>query len=349
MAHSERPLDHLPYAHGGPAGRALFRVRPGDFLVEEQMRVPEHPTGAHWWLKLAKRSVNTRDVARVLSSLGSARLREIGYAGLKDRHAEARQWFSIPIAALDPEKLPEQLPPELHLLDCKRARHAIRRGGLLGNRFEIRLREVSGDRDALRQRLDAVNSGVPNYFGEQRFGRGGGNVAKARAWLRDTTQAVPRHERGLYLSAARSWLFNKALGARVDDGTWNTIVPGEAVLLDGKRSWFPAPSEPDELHGRLALGDIHPSGPLVGAGEPIASGPCLALEQTVLGGEIDLVNGLIALGMKAERRALRVLPRHWNWHWEKDDLRLAFELPRGCYATSLLREVLITVVETSRS
>ena len=110
-----------------------MRATPADFQVVERLDIPVHPTGAHWWLQIRKQDWNTRDVARELAGLAGIRLRQLGYAGLKDRHAVATQWFSLPIATLDPETLQDRLPPGLTLCQVERARHAIRRGGLRGN------------------------------------------------------------------------------------------------------------------------------------------------------------------------------------------------------------------------
>ncbi len=344
-------LERLPRALGAPAATARFRCEPGDFHVDEQIEVPEHDTGAHWWLQLTKVGMNTKDVVRVLSELGTAKPRQVGYAGLKDRHAVTTQWFSLPIEHLDPDSLDERLPAGLELLGWKRARHAIRRGGLRGNRFRIRLRDVEGDRDELAARLERIKTGVPNYFGEQRFGRNGDNLVQVRRLFAGELTRAPRFERGLYLSAARSWLFNCVLAERVRRGDWNRLLPGEAAMLDGSRSRFRVERVTlddaqalAELQARLDRFDIHPSGPLPGLGEPAPGDECLALEKDVLAREPELLAGLEDWRLKAERRALRVVPGDLQWDWETSgdatNLVLAFSLPPGAYATTVLREVM---------
>lgn len=352
--------DHLHRALGVPVATARFRCEPGDFRVDEQIDVPEHATGAHWWLRITKTGMNTKDVVRVLAEVGSAKPRQVGYAGLKDRHAVTTQWFSLPLEHVDPDSLAEHLPAALELLEWKRARHAIRRGGLRGNRFRIRLRQVDGDRDELAARLERIKSGVPNYFGEQRFGRGGENLSRARRLFAGELTRVPRFERGLYLSAARSWLFNGVLAERVRRGDWNRLLPGEAVMLDGSRSRFLLQRETlddaqalAEIQARLARFDIHPSGPLPGLGEPAAGDECLALEDAVLAREPELLAGLEDWRLKAERRALRVVPGELEWDWEASgdgvNLVLAFSLPPGAYATTVLRELMALLPPGSAS
>ena len=329
----------LPRAHGGPWVRGRFRVTPGDFQVDEELEVPEHPTGAHWWLRIRKTGLNTKDVVRALARLSSARVRQVGYAGLKDRHAITTQWFSLPLENVDPESLIERMPEDMALLEWRRARHAIRRGGLKSNRFQIRLRDVAGDIPALQAALAQLAGGVPNYFGEQRFGRRGENLVRARRLFDGSLTRVPRFERGLYLSAARSWLFNLVLAERVRRDSWDRLLPGEAVMLHGSRSWFALEGLPEDLASRLEERDIHPSGPLVGLGEAGSCDACAALEARVLAAEPELVRGLEHWRLRAERRALRLVPQDLVIEPSDGDLALAFSLPSGTYATSVLREI----------
>jgi tRNA pseudouridine13 synthase len=333
----------LPRALGEPLGMAAFRQQAADFVVDEQLEVPEHAGGAHWWLQLRKRSMNTKDLARLLTELSSARIRQIAYAGLKDRHAVTSQWLSVPIEHLDPETLGDRLPAEVQLLSWRRARHAVRRGGLKSNRFTVRLRDCTANPGAVTERMAGLASGVPNYFGEQRFGIDGGNLARARALFAGTLGRVPSFERGMYLSAARSQLFNLVLAERIRQHNWNELIDGEAIILDGSRSWFPIPEQDDSAYAsldrRLAERDIHPSGPLHGVGEAACRGACAALEQQVLDNNEALAHGLTALRMRAERRSLRLLPADLGHRWEGPDLVLTFELPPGTYATVLLREL----------
>jgi tRNA pseudouridine13 synthase len=333
------PTSDLPRAHGGPWIRGRFRTSPGDFQVDEELEVPEHPTGAHWWLRIRKTGLNTKDVVRALAELSSARVRQVGYAGLKDRQAITTQWCSVPLENLDPESITTRMPDGMELLEWRRARHAVRRGGLKANRFVIRLREVSGDLAGLEEAAHQLARGVPNYFGEQRFGRRGENLVRARRLFDGTLTRVPRFERGLYLSAARSWLFNLVLAERVRQGTWNQLLPGEAVMLDGSRSWFALDADPRALAGRLEDLDIHPSGPLVGLGEPGSQDDCAALEASALGSEPELVRGLEHWRLNAERRSLRLVPACLELNRSGQDLELAFSLPSGTYATSVLREI----------
>ena len=207
----------------------------------------------------------------------------------------------------------------------------------------MRLRDLSGDTDTLQSRLQQVTArGVPNYFGEQRFGRGGSNLVTAARLFDGSAGRLSRHQRGLALSAARAFLFNRVLGRRVAAGNWDRLLPGEAVQLAGSHSFFVAETLDAELGRRLQNHDIHPTGPMSGKGEPAACGECRQLEDDCLQPFADWVVGLAAAGLKQERRALRVIPANLTWSWpEENELLLEFSLPAGSYATSVLRELLL--------
>ncbi|HEX22617.1 MAG TPA: tRNA pseudouridine(13) synthase TruD, partial [Chromatiales bacterium] len=210
--------------------------------------------------------------------------------------------------------------------------------------FTLVLREVQGDRAALEQRLaTVVEHGVPNYFGEQRFGREGSNLAAAEAMF-GGRRVKDRHRRGLYLSAARSLLFNEVLAARVRDASWGRALLGEALQLAGSRSFFVAEDIDDEITARLASGDVLPSGPLWGRGELPSVAAARAVEEAVLAPHRDFREGLEKAGLKQERRALRlpVADLRWQWLDGGQDLQLTFSLPAGCYATAVLRELVIS-------
>jgi tRNA pseudouridine13 synthase len=158
-----------------------------------------------------------------------------------------------------------------------------------------------------------------------------------------------RHVRGLYLSAARSFLFNEVLAERVRKNNWNTILQGEAIMLSGSRSFFVCDNVDEEITQRLQDNDIHPSGPLWGRGELSALDEAGNLERTVLASHLSFCEGLEKAGLKQERRALRLSVNDLQWAWLEDiemkskpltpNLRLNFSLPAGAYATAVLREL----------
>ncbi|MCW5578999.1 MAG: tRNA pseudouridine(13) synthase TruD [Dokdonella sp.] len=328
----------LPYAHGGPPLVAELRREPADFRVEEILGFAPSGSGEHAFVLIEKTAANTEWVARELARrLGLAPV-AIGFAGLKDRHAITRQAFTV--------HLGQRAEPDWQALDIEGvrvlsvARHArkLKRGSHRGNRFEIRLRAPQGERDRAQAVLDAiVAQGVPNYFGEQRFGRDGGNADLARQLFAGAR--MPRERRGIALSAARSELFNAALAQRVAAGSWNRALDGEVWMLAGTHSVFGPEPLDDALRERLASGDIHPSGPLWGRGELRSTDAVRALELAVADAHAELARGLEAAGLEQQRRALRLLPRELAASWQDDGLAIHFALEAGAFATTVLREL----------
>ena len=328
-------------AHGASVLTARIRVSAEDFFVEELPAFEASGAGEHLLLTIEKRGMNTAFAAKRIAAWAGVDESAIGQAGMKDRHAVTRQRFTV--------WLPKKVAPDLDALqsdDLRVLDHAwharkLPRGALAGNRFVLVLREVEGQRDAIDARLQAIaTQGVPNYFGEQRFGRGGNNVQQAVAMF--AGRRVKREERSMLLSAARSELFNRVLAARVEAGIWNSALDGEVWMLDGSRSVFGPESLTQELQARLDAFDIHPTGPLWGEGELRSGDVAREVELAAMQGDsaTRLRNGLERAGLKQERRALRLQPSELRWQWLDDAaLELRFALPPGCYATTVLREL----------
>ncbi|HET9679172.1 MAG TPA: tRNA pseudouridine(13) synthase TruD [Gammaproteobacteria bacterium] len=331
-------LNDLPYANGEPACSGVLRTFPEDFIVEELSDIVPDGAGEHLLVQVRKRNANTAWVAGWLAKAAGLRERDIGYAGMKDRHAVTTQWFSVPLINAPEPDWPQH--EDIEILSTAWHGRKLRRGALTGNHFTITLREVTGDIQDINARIEQIGTqGVPNYFGEQRFGRGGQNVERAQAMF--AGRRVKRQQRGLYLSAARSYLFNRVLAARVQADTWRQLLPGEAVMLSGSRSFFTTTTLDEALEHRLAAGDVQPSGPLWGRGDNPATGDAGALETQTLADAPDLMQGLEQAGLKQERRALRLTVPDLAHDWlDKNTVQLRFSLPAGCYATSVLRDVL---------
>ncbi len=321
---------------GPPALTGRIRVSPEDFLVEELDAFEPDGAGEHLLLTVEKRGMNTAFAAQRIAAWAGVPESAIGFAGLKDRHAVTRQRFSVQLPGREAPELAALESEEIRVLAAHRHGRKLQRGALRGNRFGIVVRDVVGDAEAFEGRLrEIAANGFPNSFGEQRFGHGGGNLDAARRMFEG--QRVRRDRRSLLLSAARSELFNAVLATRVASGSWWSGMPGEVWMLDGSHSVFGPEPDPSALAARVAAHDIHPTGPLWGRGELRTTGACLELEESALAPYVDLRAGLEAVGLKQERRALRAIARGLRWErLEPGILRLVFELPPGCYATSLL-------------
>jgi len=339
----------LPLAFGAPLLDAIIRSVPEDFQVDELPAFEASGEGEHLLLEIRKRGANTVAVAKRLAQWAGVAEMGVSYAGQKDRHAVTTQRFSV--------HLPKRVAPDLTLLESDEIHvlastwhnRKLQRGALAGNRFRLVLRQVQGERGAIDERLRTIAArGLPNWFGEQRFGRDGGNVPAALQMF--AGRRMRRDQRSMLLSAARSALFNRVLAARVEQGCWDVALDGEVWMLDGSRSVFGPEPMNDALAERLARFDIHPSGPLWGVGELRSTGKALELEQAALADEqaLALRAGLEQADLKQERRALRLRPASMQHAWLQDDaLELSFALPPGCYATAVLHE-LGSVVEAQR-
>jgi tRNA pseudouridine13 synthase len=323
-----------PRALGAPPVRGRMRVEPGDFIVEELLGFEPAGEGPHVLLRVRKRGANTEWVARELARRAACRPFDVGYAGLKDRHAVTTQWFTVPRGKMPVEAWLDHAGEGYAVLEAHAHTRKLPRGALAGNRFELRIRDVVGDREALAARLgDLADHGVPDYFGPQRFGRELSNLVRLHA-------GDLRTDRAFALSAARSLVFNAVLARRVQDGSWAQLEAGDVANLDGKGSVFAVDALDEALAARAAGLDLHPTGPLWGQGEPRVTGRVAALEAAVREQFASVCQALESEGVAMARRPLRVAVRDLAHAFEGDMLVLRLRLTAGSFATTVLREVL---------
>jgi tRNA pseudouridine13 synthase len=329
-----------PRAHGAPLPSAQFKAIQDDFRVEEQLSFTPSGSGPHWLLRVEKRGANTQWVAAELAREAQVSAADVGFAGLKDRHAVTVQWFSVPVRATTADYWNAVHTAEFRVLEVLGNSRKLKRGALTGNRFRIRLRKPAWSREQLELKLAAVRQhGVPNYFGAQRFGREGYNLDRVQAWLQSGRSPSGRAERGFALSAARSLLFNAVLARRVDSGDWSQLSPGDLASLDGSASHFKIDALDDEMRRRLAVFDIHPSGPLWGKGDLQSRGRAREHEMQAAGDFKEIVDLLVSENLEQERRSLRCAVRDLVVEAESGTITLGFTLGRGQFATSVLREI----------
>lgn len=346
-----------PRLHTQPLLTAALKRECADFVVHELLETEFAGTGEHLYLQIEKSGMNTHEVVELLQTSYRVTSVDIGYSGLKDRNAVTRQWFSIRtsgesvVAAAAFDAFSCANPSKfINLIDSVRHQRKLKRGTHRANFFSISLRDVhrcqtdSPFDDVLQERIRSLSlSGFPNYIGPQRFGHRQQNLERARNWFDRRGKRASKLQRSLWLSSARSAIFNDIVARRVTEGSWDHLLEGEPVVLDGSRSFFlPLPEElaSDTLRERLQGLDVHPSAPWWGRGNPLASGHCAQLEATVLTAHTDLCKGLEMAGMVQERRALRAVVREFHCQWINElTLNLRFSLAPGVYATTLLREI----------
>jgi tRNA pseudouridine13 synthase len=340
----------LPYAHGGPLTTGRIRTSPEDFIVREWLGFEATGSGEHLLLSVRKRGANTKWVAQQLAKRAGIRMREVSFAGLKDRHALTEQAFSLLERSTKPQEwlgfgrdLNTGLASEgeyFEVIAAARHLRKLKRGSHRANDFDITVRDFVVDPALLEQRLQQIASlGVPNYFGEQRFGREGGNLDIAEQWLCHGVPPPDRDARSFALSAARSALFNTVLSARIAAGNWNCLLAGEMVNLDDTGSVFAIDAVDTTLAQRCQQFDVHPTAPLCGCGESRVSGAAAEFEEQALQPWQQWQQGLIDLRVQQQRRATRLVVQNLSWSYDDAVLTLHFRLMRGAFATAVLREL----------
>jgi tRNA pseudouridine13 synthase len=307
---------------------ATIRTTPEEFDVTEELGYEFDGEGEHDYLRVEKTGANTEWVGRQLAQFAEVPAKDVGYSGLKDRHAVTRQWFSVPRWNAP---VWDKLEIEgVSIIDVQRHSKKLRRGVHKANRFRIVLRgPTTGSEPFIDERLQRISEeGVPNYFGPQRFGRNGANMDLANAW--SSGKRLPRHKRSIAISSARSFLFNEHLHSRVEDGTWNQILSGDVANLDGTGSVFDVEAVDETLIDRCREMDIHPTGVLWGDG---------CAEDTAPAGHDDWLRALSKARVKPLHRSLRLRAMDLQWQISEGALTLTFGLGRGAYATSVLHEL----------
>ena len=264
---------------------------------------------------------------------------------MKDRNAITTQWFSIYLPRKENPNWQDNLPDSVEILEETRHERKLRLGTLQGNQFQITIRNCEylndGNQEILAQRIDYIREhGVPNYFGIQRFGRDFNNLNKAEAWFSGQFKPRKRNLQGIFLSSARSWIFNQILSERVKQQTWNQAIEGDIFMLNGSRSWFSESLNKDIIQ-RIANQELHPTGALWGKGELPSTDKMKQLEEAIGEKNKLLSQGLIDNKLKQERRSLRLPLKNLEHKWiNQTDLQLNFSLSSGTYATSALRELI---------
>lgn len=335
-----------PVPRGCAAGffHGRYKVEPEDFVVEEIPAYEPCGEGSHVWMWVEKRGLSTIDMLRDMGHQLGRHQKSFGIAGLKDARSVSRQWVSMD---LGDERECEDLDSDYYrVLEVSRHQNKLRLGHLKGNRFHIVLRETKeADLETAEQNLaELARTGVPNYFGEQRFGKRGANLAKGLEILRGdvmtAARRMPRRVFGLVLSAVQSEMFNRVIAKRLD--RIGTLLPGDLATLHKNGATFVV-EDPEREQPRADAMELSPSGPMPGPEMMVPSGEPLDIELEVLdelglsGEEFnDLPYGMAS----GERRPLRMPLREPRARLVDAGLEVSFQLPKGGFATSVLRELL---------
>jgi tRNA pseudouridine13 synthase len=339
MNEIETQLPLWAKAYGGAQSTGVIRTVPDDFIVNEIQLFELSGEGEHAFLHIEKCNENTDYIARILARFAGVRQRDVSYAGLKDRHARTTQWFSVWLPGKPDPDWSELNSESLKVLQATRHSRKLKRGSLAGNQFTLNIRNWLGDKDILEQQLTQIKSqGVPNYFGAQRFGRNGANINKALGLFGGAK--LSRNLRGMYLSAARSYLFNQIVSQRVENASWNQALEGDLLMFTDSHSFFKADLSDATVAERITTLDTHPTAALWGRGELETSESIAELENKIATEHPEIAKGLIKFGLEQDRRAMRSQVKDLQWVFiDEECLELKFSLNAGSYATAVLREI----------
>lgn len=341
-------MPRLPYVSAavpGIGGRT--RTEPSDFEVSEIPAYPASGSGDHWLCHVEKRGLTTFDLVQRIAAAAGVSERDIGTAGLKDKHAVTRQYLSVPATASE-SALREVESSQIRILEIDRHKNKLKTGHLRGNRFRICIRDIDDNASAAVREIAEVLSlapGAPNWFGAQRFGQRGETAEQGRRLVLAGADGKPAkgprgRRRRLYISAFQSLLFNELLARRIAEGGYRILYTGDLAQIHGHTRTFVVEDAATET-ARLVAGELCATGPMFGHKmRSPGPGPAADMEADVLAAH-DLTPasfahlGKLALGT---RRALAVPLRGFEMTAGDGLVWLAFDLPPGSYATAILRE-----------
>lgn len=398
-----------------PVG-GVIKARPEDFLVEEQPLYQPTGEGEHLYLFIEKRDLSTAGMIGIVARHFSVRERDVGYAGLKDRAAITRQLVSVHTPGKGPADFPSLEHEKLKVLWVDRHANKLRQGHLAGNRFIVRIRDVNPT-DAIRAHkviAKLEKTGVPNRFGEQRFGFLGvnhlvgaalvrGDAKRALDLMLGPSDGAPEHQRAareaytrgeftaalegtsrsallerrllvalergdrpeqairridpmqrrFFVTALQSAAFNGVLDRRLVAGTFDRLGLGDVAFKHDNRACFvvdEAAAADATLLPRLEAMQISPSGPMWGPEMLRARGEVDAVELECLAAtgvsleELGAFADRTGDSVNGARRPLRVPITDADVEGGRDEqgtfIRVAFDLPRGAFATVVLREIM---------
>jgi len=342
----------LPYLTSElPGIGGVLRSTDEDFAVDEEPAYLPSGAGDHVMVRIEKRGLATPQAVRAIAEALGVRDRDIGVAGMKDRRAVTTQWLSLP-PPVTPEAARALELPGVSVLEAARHPHKLRTGHVRANRFRIRVRSLGADPPALARRASeilerlAAPPGAPNWYGEQRFGRDGDNAARGRELVSGARRpGRDRRMDRLMISALQSELFNAWLAARVADGLYRRALAGDVLHKRGGGLFDCADPAADEP--RLVAGEVVATGPMFGERmrRPAEGTPAAAREAAILdaaGLPRDAFARVRALAEGTRRDAAVPLAAAAVAAADDGTLEVAFTLPGGAYATTVMREVMKT-------
>ena len=335
----------LPYLTADlPGTGGVMRTTDDDFFVDEEPAYLPSGSGEHVFVKIEKRGLTTPQAVERIARALAVNPRDVGVAGMKDRHAVTRQWLSMP-PPITPEAVRALVIDDIAICDVARHPHKLRTGHVRANRFQLRVRGVDdgafGRARAILERLAAA-PGAPNWYGEQRFGRDGDNATRGRGIVAGDPPPRDRKLARLLVSSLQSQLFNDWLVARIADGLYTQVIAGDILHKAGGGQFV---CEDPAIDGPRLLGrELVVTGPMFGdrMRRPPDETPADAREAAILVAAGLTRESFATVRAIAEgtRRDATITVAEASVIAIDGGLELAFTLPGGAYATAVMREVM---------
>ncbi|WP_340677032.1 tRNA pseudouridine(13) synthase TruD [Paraglaciecola sp.] len=334
---------HWQYLETAPKATGQLKVEMADFQVTEKLGYEPIGQGEHIYLWVRKAGLNTAYLAEQIAKFARVSARDVTYAGRKDKYAITEQWFSVHKPGKAEYDWSTLNVEGVEILKAIRHDKKLRTGVLKGNHFCITIRNLLHTSEIASRLARVAEQGVPNYYGAQRFGDSrydarGGNLVLAEKML-GGEEIRNRNKRSMAISALRSWLFNEFVSRRIEDGLFSQAMAGDVMVLAGSASFFCAEQVDETIIQRLKNRDIQLSVPLWGQGNLASQVTAFSYENNIAGAYPVVTTALEKLGLKQERRTIRLLPENMSWLMTEDKLELNFDLPAGAFATSVIREI----------
>ncbi|WP_163834985.1 tRNA pseudouridine(13) synthase TruD [Spartinivicinus ruber] len=329
----------LARAHGKALTKAVFKAQCEDFVVEEVLGITPTEEGEHELLWVEKIGQNTAWVAKQLAAYAGIQQRQVSYCGLKDRQAVTRQWFSLHLPGKQGPDWQQLNLDGVNILKVVRHQRKLARGCHAGNQFVIRLKEGVVAEKKLIERISRIQAqGVPNYFGAQRFGYDNHNLTRAEQWFSGEWRPK-KNQQDIYWSAARAYIFNKVLNFRVKHHLWAELIKGDVLQFNDSNTLILPDKIDDAAKVKWQQAELIATGPLWGKGHLLSQEQAAEIENNLAEEEQLLTDGLVAGGVAMARRSLVVYPQQLVWQQQQDNIEISFYLPKGAYATAVVREL----------
>ena len=342
------PFAELPYISkniSGIGGR--IREISEDFIVEEIPAYEPNRAGEHLFINLTRSGMNTRYLMDKLASILELKKDDIGYAGLKDRYAVVTQTFSIFFGyekpAIDDVKeiISNALPVTVNWAEYHSKK--IRSGHLRGNKFTIKVNKLDVSISQAWELTEDIlrtlkEQGLPNYYGPQRIGVEGNNMNRGYEIIKGRLRLRDRWLNRFLVSSYIDHIFNIYIAERIEKGFYDKLMLGDIAKKASTGGLFVVENlEEEQL--RYDCHEINFTAPIYGPKMWFAEKDSEKFERRILEEAEITLEELKKVKVRGSRRVGRINP---EIKVEKTDkgLKFQFSLPKGSYATTVLREIM---------